>query len=261
MEKLSFSTAALFPLETVEALKLIGKAGFKHAEMMPQAFSDIEKSNWNKYLKTNVHVASIHYPLAMFGMLYSAHISMSNEGRDFSKKLIRMGHALDSKVVIIHPTASYEGEMKEYIEPRVLDNIRFLADLCLKNHITLAMENHPTGVGRLSNSLSQYVKDLDIEGMHPMVDTTEVREGGEDPFTFIKELKETPCHLHLSDFKENQKHLPIGKGEIDWIPIFKLLKDRGYSGFYTLEPSYRFYLTGILNKLIEGREYIENVFR
>lgn len=253
MDRISFSTGALYPLETTEAFTLLHEAGFAHAELMPQAFRDVEQASVKGYVASGIHVASIHYPLAMFAMLYSAQRSMSEEGRELSLKIVNLAHAMDSGVIVIHPTEPYVGEMA-FFDERVKDNIRYLGGLCEKEHITLAMENHPTGVGQHPGTLEAYIRSWNMPAMHPMVDTTEVCEGGEDPVRFIADLQETPCHLHLSDFANGTKHLPVGKGSLDWKQIFSVLGKRQYQGYYTLEPSYRYYLTDIKAKLASARE-------
>lgn len=255
----SFSTGALFPLESEDALRLIGDAGFGNAELMPQAFGDIADEAVKRYDGCNVHIASIHYPLALFSMLYSAHRSMSEEGRRYAAGLIRFARRMGTEFIVIHPTYAYEGDMKEILEPRILGNIRFLYDLCEKNGITLAMENYPVGVGRYPESLEQYIRSLDMPGMKPMVDTTEVIEGGGDPVDFIGKLSVTPCHLHLSDYKEGRKHLPPGSGSIHWEQVFAVLRERDYHGYYTLEPSYRYYLKEIARNLARDYEFISGM--
>lgn len=245
----AFSTGALYPLESEEALRLVYDAGFAHAELMPQCFGDVSEESTLRFEKTKVHVSSIHYPLAMFSMLYSAHPTMSEEGRKLSKDIVTMARRLGTEFIVIHPTTNYEGEMQSFIEPRVVGNLRYLGDLCEEASITVAMENYPVGVGQYPDTLQQYVRDWKMKAMKIMVDTTEVMEGGGDPLTFIGALDEAPCHLHLSDFGDKKKHLPIGKGEIPWSDVFSLLKQKGFTGYYTLEPAYRHYLSDIPAKL------------
>lgn len=255
--KTSFSTGALYPLESPRALRLVAEAGFQHAELMPQCFADLDKANYKEMLGAGVHIASVHYPLAMFAMLYSAHGTMSEEGRRFSRILVDFAHAMGSEVVIVHPTLEYEGDMKRLLEPKVKENIVFLADLCEKRSLTLAMENHPSGVGRLPGTLEAYVQSWGLASMRPMVDTTEALEGGVDPCDFIAGMAGVPCHLHLSDFAEGKKHLPIGTGRIDWKALAALLKGRGYEGYWTIEPSYKYYLEGIEARLVRDLERLE----
>jgi len=255
----AFSTGALYPLESEEALRFISQAGFAHAELMPQCFADVNDTAAKRFERANVHVSSIHYPLAMFPMLYSAHPSMASEGRNLSRQIVTLGKRLGTKYLVIHPTLAYEGEMKEVIEPVVVENINYLGELCAKHSITLAMENYPVGVGQRPNTLQDYVKSWNMPEMKIMVDTTEVMEGGEDPVAFIEGLDEAPCHLHLSDFGNKKKHLPIGQGDIPWETVFSLLKEKGFTGYYTLEPSYRHYLHNIPEKLARDFSVLEGL--
>ena len=94
MNKYAFSTAALYPLESDVALNLIKNAGFKYAELMPQAFSDVTDEFAVKAKKIGIRVGSVHYPLAMFAMLYTSHPVMSEDGRRFGRDIVRRaGHS------------------------------------------------------------------------------------------------------------------------------------------------------------------------
>lgn len=257
MNKLSFSTGALFPLETKDAFKLIKNAGFEHAELMPQCFSDISEDNMKKYDKIGLHIASIHYPLAFFGLLYTAHETMSKEGRAYSKNLVEFASRMNTEVIVIHTSTDYKGEMKEVLDKKVKDNIYYLAEVCEKYAITLAVENSPYGLSLEPKGLEDYVKAFDRKIMKTIVDTTECLEGGTDPIEYISKLENCPSHMHFSDFKDNIKHLPITQGSIDWKTLINLLKEKGYNGYWTHEPTYRYYLSDIENKI--RRDY-ENMF-
>ena len=91
-----------------------------------------------------------------------------------------------------------------------------------------------------------------------MVDTTEVREADGDPVAFIEKLP--PCHLHMSDFLGDTKHLPAGEGDTDWAGIKRALGGDKYKGFYTLEPAYRFYIDDLPAKLRSAYEFLERTF-
>lgn len=256
MKKLAFSTAALYPLDSETSLKLIGKAGFKFAELMPQCFSDVTDEFAIRALNSGVKVGSIHYPLAMFAMLYTSHPGMSSDGRKFGRDLVNLASKLGSEVLVIHPHIPSDPRYKRILEDPVIENIIYLADLCLEKGITLAMENSPKGPGKSASELLKYIESL---GRHPaikpMVDTTEACEAFQDPGEFIRTVK--PVHLHLSDYKEESKHLPAGKGDINWEEIRNSLHN--YEGYYTLEPSYRYYLENTEIELKEAYEFISNL--
>ena len=259
-DRYAFSTGALYPLESDYALKLLKESGFSHAELMPQAFGDLDDQAAIRYEKTGIHISSIHYPLAMFAMLYSSHPTMSAEGRKLSDSVVKLGRRMDTRVIVIHPTNAYPEEQKELLEKPVLANIRYFVDLCDEAGIQVAMENYPTGVGQYPDTLQRYIESLNMPSVQPMVDTTEVCEGGGDPVAFLRAINPRPCHLHLSDFGGGKKHLPAGQGSIDWISVAKVLQEKQYAGYYTLEPSYRHYLTDIPEKLRSAYEFAARTF-
>lgn len=256
MEKYAFSTAALYPLDSEESLKLISKAGFKFAELMPQCFSDLTDEFASRALNTDVKVVSIHYPLAMFSLLYTSHPGMIQDGEKFNRDLINLGHKLGTEVIVIHPHIPADPRHYEILEKPIIKNIIDLADMCSEKGITLAMENSPKGDGGTAKGLLDYIDSLGKHpAIEPMVDTTEACEAFQDPSEFIRTVK--PVHLHLSDYKGERKHLPAGEGDIKW----KEIKDAlyGYEGYYVLEPSYRYYLENTEKKLKEAYDFISNL--
>ena len=256
MDRYAFSTAALYPLESDAALGLIKNAGFKYAELMPQAFSDITDEFADKAIKTGVKISSIHYPLAMFAMLYTSHPSMSEDGHRFAKDIVRLCTRLGAEVLVVHPNIPPAEKHRALLEPPIIKNIVYLADLCYENNVRLAMENSPKGDGKTGEGLLKYISSFKGHpAIYPMVDTTEACEAFQDPAEFIKTVK--PIHLHLSDYKDDMKHLPAGQGSINWKDVKSALSRIEYDGYYTLEPSYRYYLEDTENRLKEAYDFIK----
>lgn len=255
MNKAAFSTGAFYTLETSEALSKIRNAGFAHAELMPQCSEDLSPSMLRKTEKIGIHISSIHYPLVFFGILYNANPGMYRESKQFSDNLAKFAKSAGTEFVVIHPEEEYKGKFVGILGKPINDNIRYLCSALEENGITVAMENYPSGVGQYPDTLDAYVKRLAIPNMKVMVDTTEVIEGGGDPIEFIKGLENVPCHLHLSDYDE-KKHIPIGTGKVDWKAVTTLLKNRGFAGYWTLEPSYKYYLDDPDGQLRKDYEYI-----
>jgi len=254
-DRYSFSTGALFPRESADALKLVHDAGFANAELMPQCLSDVSEESVRAFERTGVRVASIHYPLAFFPMLYTPHVSMRNDGRKFSRDLLRLGGALGTRVLVVHPHVPSKRGYDELLDTPVIDNLLWLAGECEKHGILLAMENSPKTCAT-ADQLKAYVAMLGHKNIRPMVDTTEVREAGGDPASFVAAV--SPCHLHLSDYTGETKHLPAGEGDTDFAAVARVLD--GYKGFYTLEPAYRYYIENAEEKLRAGYEFLERTF-
>ncbi|MBO4409230.1 MAG: sugar phosphate isomerase/epimerase [Spirochaetales bacterium] len=259
MKKVAFSTGAFYTMDTLEAVGKLRKAGFEHMELMPQCHEDLSLRTLSEITKKGMHVSSIHYPLVFFGILYNANPGMMRESMAFSDNLAVFCKEAGTEYVVIHPEQEYSGRFAELCGKPIRANIEYLASALDKVGVTVAMENYPSGVGQYPDTLQAYVKEMAIPNMKIMVDTTEVIEGGGDPIEFIKGLEVAPCHLHMSDFGGGLKHIPIGTGEVDWKAVVKTLKDKGYTGYYNLEPSYKYYIDDVDTQLRKDYEYITSL--
>ena len=259
VDRYSFSTAALYPRSAAESLRLIAGAGFRHAELMPQCFADTRESFAPEVERIGIHVASVHYPLAMFSMLYNASPGMVEEARAFGAELVRLCARLGTEVLVIHPhEVQTDARMKALIEAPIRDTILRLAEDCERAGVLLVMENSPKGVGRTPEGQLAYIESLGAPKIAPAVDTTEAREADIDPAVFI--AKARPAHLHLSDHAGEKKHIPAGEGDTDWRTVAAALNGQHYSGYYTLEPLYRYYLDAPEEKLEKAYAFISGLF-
>lgn len=256
-ERFSFSTGALYTYKSEDALRLIRRAGFTRAELMPQAISDVSEESTKLFEQTGIKLGSIHFPLVFFGVLYNSHPQMCEDCVAYSRKLLTMGQRLDCHVLVVHPheKPSVQG-YDELLERPVIDNLLRLADLCGEMGYTMAMENSPKTCAT-AEQLLDYVKFLNHPAIKPMCDVTEVKEAGGEPQEFLKSF--TPCHLHMSDFG-TRKHMPAGEGNFDWKAIKAALDANRYQGLYTLEPGYRFYLDDTEAKLAKAYRFLEENF-
>ena len=159
--KYSFSTAALFPRSAAESLRLIAGAGFSHAELMPQCFADAREAFALEAERRGVHVASVHYPLAMFSMLYNAGEGMVAEARSFGSELVRLCSALGTEVLVVHPhDPQKDPSLRELLEEPIRQNLQLLGEECAAADLTLAIENSPKGPGRTPGGLLAYIEEL-----------------------------------------------------------------------------------------------------
>ena len=255
--RISFSTAALYPRPTLEALTMIGKSGFREAELMPQCLEETKPAFARKALETGIKVSSIHFPLVFFSLLYNPYPGMIREARNMADELAASAEILRSEIVVVHALPKMDSQKANLFEQPVLDNLRYLADRLEMSGVRLAVENNPNTLADTAGGLIGFVKTLAHRNVGPMVDTTEAWEAGIDPAGFIDSVK--PIHLHLSDHSGEQKHVPMGKGEGDWKGIIKTLRQLDYSGIYVLEPAYKNYLETSCNDLQKDREFLSSL--
>lgn len=257
VRRVAFSTGALYPRDSAEALKLLAQAGFEYAELMPQCRADTQP-DFARKVKGVIKVAAVHYPLVFFPVLYNPHPGMIAESRTLSRDLVASAAILGTEVIIIHAgNPVSEAERKAGLEEPVLDNLRDLATLAQAEGIRIALEHNPKTAAGVPEELLAYNAKLDHPGITPMVDVTESFEADIDPVVFINKVK--PCHTHLSDHKGNVKHIPAGEGDADWPGIRKALESQGYAGLWCLEPMWRFYLGEALPALVKAKAFMEGL--
>ncbi|HDK26038.1 MAG TPA: hypothetical protein ENG48_02950, partial [Candidatus Atribacteria bacterium] len=65
--KISFSTAGLYPRDTIEAFKIIKDCGINYAELMPQDISETTIDFAKEVIGKDIglKVSSIHFPLIL----------------------------------------------------------------------------------------------------------------------------------------------------------------------------------------------------
>jgi sugar phosphate isomerase/epimerase len=251
VRRISFSTAGLYPRDTLESLALLAKAGYREAELMPQCLEETAPAFALRAAGCGIRVSSIHFPLVYFSVLYNPYAGMREEAGRMCGALVESGKALGSGILVVHPPS-----ILPFDEP-VRDNIRRLADMAERCGIRIALENNPKTEGSSPEGLASALKRIAHPNVGPMVDVTEAAEAGLDPADFLREL---PCiHLHLSDHDGEAKHLPVGKGKTDWAAVSRAARDSGYGGIHVIEPAYRHFLQDALPELVRCREFVESL--
>jgi sugar phosphate isomerase/epimerase len=123
---------------------------------------------------------------------------------------------------------------------RVVDELNKAIDVAKSEGIGLVLENEfdcNVGTGSESGRLFRAIPDRTL--MHNW-DPGNCVEAGEQPFPKAwDQLDHSRInHMHLKDAKNN-KWMPIGSGEIDFIGQFRALKQMGYTGTLSLETHYK----------------------
>lgn len=258
---IAFSTAGLYPIESIEALKLVSKTGFLEAELMPQCYHEVTESfalETRKALKSvgaPLRVSSIHYPLVFFATFYNPYTGMRKETRRLSERVASCASILGTEVIVIHaPSKPKPGDVPEYLET-VLENIRHLCEVCEELGITVALENNPKTIADTPERWREAVALIGRPNLKPMLDTTEASEAGILPTAFLDAA--LCAHYHLSDHSGVDKHLLPGEGDQDWSSFFEKNQNNGYRGIYVAEPSYRLMLTDPIGNLKKVRRFFD----
>ncbi len=243
--KISFSTAALYPRDTIEALEIIKNCGINYAELMPQDISETTTDFAKEILGKDIgiKVSSIHFPLILSTFYYNCYPKIQNTTKKIIDELIKAAEILEVEIIVSHGLPLFkDGYKKKLFYPTILENINYLIDGAAKRNISIAIENGPNYNTRTPFSHNDFIKGFSQKNIGAVIDTTESCEARQEIFDFLKNV-DNIIHFHISDFaKDKGKHLVLGEGEIDWEKFFVELETKRFKGYMVIEPLYKYFL-------------------
>ena len=255
---IALSTAAFFPRDIKACIALANSVGVKILELMPQDISECtpEFAGEIKNIDPNMWIYSIHFPLVLLAFFFNPHPRARKTGEEISRNLISMAADLDSRIIVMHSPRKEKGT--PVFRDVSVEHIRYLCDLAAEKDIKIAIENNPGSETSQPADLMAFIKELDRDNLNIVIDTTESMEAGVNPEDFLRKIPRVD-HLHVSDFSDNGKHLPLGHGIIDWGKIVHLMKSRNYQGKWVIELSYRHLLKNAETTLMESVNLLQKL--
>ncbi len=253
---IGISLACFYPMVPEEVVSLAAQAKVEQCEVFLNTVSELNID----YLKrvrhscdcNNIQVHSIH-PFTsaienyMFFMPYERRI---RDAVDFYKRYAEAASILGAKVINIHGDRGLA--LKDY--NAYLSCVGPLLDLQKETGIVYSMENvyynsvnHPEIVVRLRKDLPDIGFTFDIKQAH---------KGGQDPYDLLDAMGESVVNFHVNDHDDENLCLLPGKGNVDYISIFSMLKKFRYEGPALIEV-YRDNF-GSLSELIDSKKWLES---
>ena len=176
--------------------------------------------------KSTEHNISINSIIADFFMdnLLSINDSKSDENLEILKKLIVNANKLNIKIIEIPFVDSSSLKSKEEInilEKRIKEIIPILE----KNHTVIGLETdlNPREFAKLLERIN-----------HPNIkanyDSGNSASLGYDVYEEFELLGKWINNIHIKDRLQKGSTVPLGKGDVDFDVLFKLIKKHGYNG-------------------------------
>lgn len=247
---LSFCHELFKDLPLKDVCKILFDLGYDGIELAPFMFhEDIRKMDpeemrniLNIIDDEGLIVSGLHWLLASpKGLSIS---SLDNEiwanTKSFFKSIIQFGAEMESDYLIfgspnqrsLNPNDP-EIAAKEY--QQAINFFKEMADLAMESDMLIAFEPlgpQTTNFGGTTEDALKIVKEVNHPGFTLMVDTSAIVREQKDPYSLIRSLKDQIDYVHLND--PNQ--LGPGMGHMDFIPVFKALKENNYRGWISVEP-------------------------
>jgi len=235
-DRIGISTAAFFPGHlTEDALNAAGELGFRVVEVFLQAETEYSPrfgtvlEQRRRALGLEIH--SLHL-YATFFDLWSTYPRRVREIR------ARFDRALDVAGRVGARALTWHGLRYGLEDPRLVEaffeSTRWAGDRAESNGVTLCIENVSWCYARTPEHI-QAIRGAELP-VGFTFDGFQALESGVKPGPLVRAMGKQLVTVHLSDYRtDGARHLPPGKGEMDWIALMRALQEVGYEGPLILE--------------------------
>lgn len=253
--KLAFSTNAFKKNTLIEAIEAIASIGYAGVELMadvphaypPKLDAAARSAVRRRMQELGLSVSNVN-AFTLFAQGDTYHPTWIEPDPQLREARIRhtlacieLASEFQSPTISLQPggpligtnlTRRQTGELFAEGLQRVLPAAR-------QHGITLAIEPEP---GLFIESASEYrdfkqtyFRDEPLVRMN--CDIGHLYCVGDDPAQVLRDMPDQIAHVHLEDIAANRvhQHLTPGKGAIDFVAIFRALKDTNYAGWVTVE--------------------------
>ncbi len=252
------STSCLYPMQTEEALELLGKSGVTTCEVFLNSISETtsEFARILNRIKDNygMKITAVH-PFSSFSetfMLFGGYERRYLDALEFYKKCFEVTAMLGADISVIHGMR-LNGTLPH---EKYFERFSALVQEGKKSGVRVAQENvnghfseNPAFLRKMKTALGE---DFSL-----VFDVKQAVRSGNVPISFAEEFKDDIIRIHISDNNSESDCLPPGKGCFEFRKLFEVMESANYKGDYIIE----LYRDGFgeFNELKESFEYLQSL--
>ena len=264
--------------QCVSEMALAGFSGCEVGGKFPRELPVLKKA----LAIRNLSVASAWFSTYLTNLPYEEEAKAFIKHRDFL-------HALGAKVIVVSEQGySVQGQLdipvfvgKPYNTnaqwERLFDGLDRLGDLALEKDMKLVYHHHMGTSVQTEAEIDKLMENTNPEKVFLLYDTGHLVCSGEDYIRILKKYLPRIKHIHLKDvrqkvrervIKENMSFLAgvraglftvPGDGDIDFKPVFEIVSNSNYDGWYIVEAEQEPAKANPLEYAIMARKYIAAV--
>jgi sugar phosphate isomerase/epimerase len=153
------------------------------------------------------------------------------------ERAVAAAHALGTQNIRIF-SFYFEGRAAEDVRDDVLTRMRALADLAEREGVTLLHENEKDIYGDVPERVLDVVESVGSSALRLAWDNANYVQCGVRPYTDAwPRLSQYVDYLQVKDaLAADSSVVPAGEGDGELLETLTALRDRGYSGYASLEP-------------------------
>ncbi|MBI5569108.1 MAG: sugar phosphate isomerase/epimerase [Desulfomonile tiedjei] len=254
--RFSFSTNAFGRHSVFEAVERIAAVGYEGVELLADSphlyaesvtLSDVDRLK-EILRRTSLSVANVNANTAMgyYGRQFWEPLfepSLANPDPaarrwriDYTKKCIDLAHALAARCVSVTSGRPVPGCEPEQSMDFLRESVGEVLSYAKERSVRIGIEYEPGLLIERYEELATLLEAMDSPFLGANLDLGHSHVLGEDPATVIRGLSAKIFHLHIEDIRARKHyHLIPGAGDMDFIGLFQMLEERGYTGFATVE--------------------------
>ncbi len=229
--KTGISTASLYlRKETEDALTVIKSLGADCAELFYQTFYEY-RPEFSATLDRGIEVSSVHVnTFHIENALFSRSRRIRGDGFYWLDQAMRSAQLLGCKAYTFH------GKPDKGLAPDVdteAEYIRAASEFCARYGVRLCLENVAWCTYNKAGKFSELKKR--IPELYGVLDIKQARRSGYPYKDYIKDMKGSISHVHLSDVDLKGRMCLPGRGTLDFKEILSRLRDADFDGSVIIE--------------------------
>lgn len=149
------------------------------------------------------------------------------------ERCARFFHTLGAKIMNVHPCyACPPGKKRDLVEFNAAA-LKPIVEMAASYGLSVVFENYKAPFDRVA---TYDILLKEVPGLQVHLDFGHANLGQDNHEVFCRRLKQNIRHVHFSDNRSNDDHhMPLGVGNIDWPNAVTALKTIGYNDTITLE--------------------------
>ncbi len=154
------------------------------------------------------------------------------------RRAVDMAVFFQSKYIRVFSFYPPEGDPLDIHTDAVLERMRTFVEMAREAGVVMVLENEKGLYGERGDRVAQILNAIDAPELKMAFDPANFVQAGQRPFDECWPLvKEHVIYLHVKDAVLEDGHVvPAGQGDGQFPQLLAALKERGYTGFASLEP-------------------------
>ena len=247
-----FSTNAFREYELIEAIEIIGAAGYDGVELLfddPHLYpptatneeietvqesiqvNDIAISNCNAFMLTAIE--DFHHP-----SFIEPNTAYRHKRIEYTRASIKTAAALGQSHISIEPGGPVpENKSLVWALNRFEEGLRKLLPVAKEEDVKLLVEPEPELLVETSDQFLDLMERIDSPYVQCNFDAGHFYCVEEDPAELVSQLAPYTAHYHLEDIPADRthEHTQLGDGAMDIEGFLTAVEDTGYDRFVTVE--------------------------